>query len=406
MNLTTSDFVKSSLQEISSKKWSRVIIHCCAFVLVVALFAAKRFRKPKKIATKLNINANREYGHWTPDLSFKTPVPQPVENWDINTTRPQPYRAFRHKYSITMGIRSMDFNNWIELDNEWLKFHNHKLERTKDGKKELYKTSPEAKDAAFELLEELWKYLPNRYPTLFKQTVAGLDNLVTGESWSFKRGTDKDPMYIAAMLLQDDVAIMMEQKDGQYILKAGAIILAGFWRLKDKFNLPLSAIHTSGDVPKYQEKLQTGMEKFFIRQTCDKPVVRNNYFIQTDGNLPWSESIGDEGNDVVGWYTAEPATDIGQLYFRSERQSLRRLPISGATVFTVRTYFLPITELAQEPHIPRRLLNGIRSWTPEVQDYRGYTKFKDVIEPYLESKALEQEARGYTEENEPEVYPY
>ena len=165
-------------------------------------------------------------------------------------------------------------------------------------------------------------------------------------------------------------------------------------------------VHTSGDVPKYKEKLQTGMEKFFIRQTCDKPVVRNNYFIQTDGNLPWSKSIGDEDKDVVGWYTAEPAKDINQLYFRSERQSLRRLPKTGATIFTIRTYFLPITELAQEPYVPRRLLNGIRSWVPEVQDYRGYTKFKDVVEPYLEKMADEQEAKGYTVETEPEVYPY
>lgn len=407
MNQTKPGVLRTAFQDLDLGTWSRPLIHGCGLILILAIFAIKYSqKKPKKSVVKRDINANRKYGHWTPDLSFKTPTPPPFPNWDINTTRPQPYRAFRHKYSITMAIRNMDFHQWIELDNEWLKFHNHKLERTREKKDELCVTSPEARDAAFELLDELWNYLPHRYPTLFKQTATGLDNLVTGESWSFRNGTQEDPMYIVAMLLQDDVAIMIEQEDGQYVLKGGAIMLAGFWRLKDKYNLPLSAIHTTGDVPKYKEKLQTGMEKFFIRQTCDKPVVRNNYFIQTDGNLPWSKSIGDEDKEVVGWYTAEPAKDINQLYFRSERQSLRRLPKTGATIFTIRTYFLPITELAQEPYVPRRLLDGIRSWIPEVQDYRGYTKFKDVVEPYLEKMADEQEAKGYTVETEPDVYPY
>lgn len=400
MNETAPGLVRSLLQ--GEQAW---LSYFPVVALVVVVVAAIQIRQPKKAAPR-DVNAHRKYGHWTPDRSFRTPLPPAYPNWSVETTRPRPYRAFRHKYSITMAIRSMDFDSWIELDNEWLKFHQHKVQRTQKKKAELCATAPEARAAAFELLDELRRYLPCRYPTLFRQTKLGLDNLVTGESWSFSNGTDEDPMYIASMLLQDDVAIMMEQEDGQYVLKAGAIMLAGFWRLKDKYNLPLSAIHTSGDVPKYKEKLQTGMEKFFVRQTCDKPVVRNNYFIQTDGNLPWSESIGDEDNQVVGWYTAEPATDINQLYFRSERQSLRRLPISGATVFTIRTYFLPITELAQEPHVPRRLLDGIRSWSPDVQEYRGYTKFRDVVEPYLEKMADQQAAQGYTEDSEPDVYPF
>jgi hypothetical protein len=33
------------------------------------------------------------------------------------------------------------------------------------------------------------------------------------------------------------------------------------------------------------------------------------------------------------------------------RQTLRRLPRSGAILFTIRTYFEPMTKLAQEPYI-------------------------------------------------------
>lgn len=388
---------------------TKYLIYCAVAALLAAAYvhARSRTKSPTKPAT--SSNKDRKFGTWTPE-SFTTPVPPPYPHWDCEKTKPLPYRAFRHKYTITMGIRSMDWDSWIELDNEWMKFHNAKVARLAEKGSELYGTFPEARDAAFELLDEFWLYLPNRYPSMFRQLDHGLENLVTGEQFVFRNCNraeiKEDPMVMAAKMVQDDLAIMVESPDGQYYLKAGAIILPGFWRFKDKVGLPLSAIHTLGDVPQYQQKLQTGMAKFFTRLTCDKPVVRNNYFIQLDLDLDWSSSIGDENTDKVGWYTADEAVTPEQLFFRSERQSLRRLPKTGAIVFTVRTYFLPITEICDEPHVPRRLLDAVESWSDDVREYRGYEKFKTVLLPYLEKRALEQEARGYTSEKEPAVYPY
>lgn len=388
---------------LEAKHYLYLAIACA---MVVAKFLKKQ---PAKKAAIIVLNKDRKYGHWMPE-DFKAPVPAAFKNWDVNNTRPLPYRAFKHKYTITMGIRNMEWDSWIELDNEWMKYHQEKLRRVEEKGTEVYGTFPEARDAAFELLDEFWAYLPARYPTLFQQLDTGLKNLLTGEVFTFRRCNrdeiKEDPMLMAAKMVQDDLAIMIEGEDGNYVLKAGAIILPGFWRFKDKVGMPLNMIHTSGDVPKYQEKLQSGMTKFFVRLTCDKPVVRNNYFIQTDDELGWSSSIGDEKSDVVGWYTAQPAVTPEQLYFRSERQSLRRLPKSGAVVFTIRTYFCPITEICKEPHIPRRLLDGVESWSDDVREYRGYDKFKDVLLPYLEQQTLEQEKMGYTMETEPAVYPF
>jgi alpha-1,2-mannosyltransferase len=43
---------------------------------------------------------------------------------------------------------------------------------------------------------------------------------------------------------------------------------------------------------------------FFRRIKPEAPVLRNNYFIQVDDNLAWSESIGSEDSDGIGWFTA------------------------------------------------------------------------------------------------------
>lgn len=378
-----------------------------ATVLLITAYLNKFGKKRSKPIKASTANKDRKFGCWTAE-DFQTPIPPPFSNWDVNKTRPLPYRAFKHKYNITMGIRNMEWDSWIELDNEWMKYHSEKVKRLEEKGTDVYGTLPGAEAAVLELLDEFWKYLPARYPSLFRQLDNGLENLLTGEVFIFKncREFSEDPMVMAAKMVQDDLAIMIEGTDGNYYLKAGAIILPGFWRFKDKIGMPLNQIHTSGDVPKYQEKLQSGMTKFFTRLTCEKPVVRNNYFIQTDDSLGWSTSIGDESSDVVGWYTSQPATTPDQIYYRSERQSLRRLPKSGAVVFTIRTYFCSMTEMCTEPYIPRRLLNGIESWTEDVREYRGYEKFKDVLLPYLEEKAREQEERGYVIDKEPVVYPF
>jgi hypothetical protein len=156
-----------------------------------------------------------------------------------------------------------------------MKFHDDKARRIIErGSRSCY-TDPSAFDGAVELLEELCSYLPERYPTLYKRTAVGMDNLLTGESFNIvERPLAEDPMQMAARFVQDDLAIMFEKEDGQYYLLAGAILLAGFWRLEDKLGMPLSEIHTSGDVPGYKQKLEKGMMNFFRRVQPNGPVQR------------------------------------------------------------------------------------------------------------------------------------
>lgn len=217
-------------------------------------------------------------------------------------------------------------------------------------------------------------------------------------------------MAMCARLVQDDLAIMFEKPDGQYYLLAGAILLAGFWRLSDKFGMPLSEIHTSGDVPGFKTKLEKGMRNFFRRIQPQSPVLRNNYFMQVDDELAWSHSIGPEdgdGSQAAGWSTAAKDKTIEHHHFRSERQSLRRLPRSGGVVFTIRTYFEPVTAIAKEPGVPGRLASAVRSWGDDVSKYKGKERYQDVLLEYLDGEHKKQLEEGVvTEDEEDGKYPY
>lgn len=97
----------------------------------------------------------KQRGIWTP-VDFRRPVAAPYPEWDSQKTRPLPYRPFKYgKYHITMGLRAMKWDDWIELDNHYLKYHAEKARRIEERGEKCNRTAPEAFDGAVELLEEL-----------------------------------------------------------------------------------------------------------------------------------------------------------------------------------------------------------------------------------------------------------
>jgi hypothetical protein len=134
-----------------------------------------------------------------------------------------------------------------------------------------------------------------------------------------------------------------------------------------------------------REKLQLSLGRFFKRLPVDKPVVRYNYGFQLvnplsaeaskgkpidPDELSWSTTMfGDEDNGIstrehVGAKSGIIPTP-SMMRFRTERQTLRRLPQTGAIVFTIHPYLTPVEELVKEPGVPGRLASAVRGW-PEI----------------------------------------
>ena len=63
-------------------------------------------------------------------------------------------------------------------------------------------------------------------------------------------------MFAFPVLQQDDLAVMVEDENGEYIFQAGSICTAGSWRLEDKIGTSIDEIHSSGNVPQFKEKLK------------------------------------------------------------------------------------------------------------------------------------------------------
>ncbi|KAJ7708720.1 hypothetical protein B0H17DRAFT_363479 [Mycena rosella] len=412
--------------------------------------------KPKESDTVTPTNSKRPFGEWSPQ-SFDYPKFEPSSH-ALSDIKPPMYRPFRWgEYHVTMGIRSMQWGEWIELDDQFDAYYRIRKDRIERKGQHVVRVLPpsvrvhDGEDgpvqigggaaAAIELVHELAEYLSRRYPKSFRITrhTDSLTNYLTGWDGAppvksvlvipqqelfelplpllFNANEKKtnieqqgaDAMRIAALLVQDDLALMVEGSNGGYYFQAGAICVPGFWRMEDKLGMRLDEIHISGEVPQYEEKLHTSLERFFRRIAVDKPVARNNYFIQVSpplsgppsldpDELAWGENVlgpEDEYGGTKGSSHGSPPVLVVSpqtLRLRTERQTLRRLPRSGAVVFTIRTYLVPVEVLVREPGVAARFASAVRSWPEGVKEYKGERRYGDVLVRYLEEMADGEEA--------------
>ena len=75
-------------------------------------------------------------------------------------------------------------------------------------------------------------------------------------------------------------------------------------------------------------------------------------------------------------------------------------------LFTVRTYFEPITKISREPHIPGRLAEAVRSWDEVVSKYKGKQHWEHLLLPYLDEQHQLQLDDKVTEEVPEGEFPY
>jgi dimethylamine monooxygenase subunit A len=176
------------------------------------------------------------------------------------------------------------------------------------------------------------------------------------------RATDDAALVRAALAVQDDLAVM-ERVDGQWVLSAGVVCFPSTWRLSDKAGLPLAGIHEH--VPHYPAELSDKVDRFHDRLTVDKPAWRRNWSIVTTPELHLPS------RDDTPPLDGPIAPDGSPVWLRSERQTLRRMPVTDAILFTIRVQLAPLGVLLDRPDLAARMLATIESWDAERMGYKS-----------------------------------
>jgi hypothetical protein len=178
-----------------------------------------------------------------------------------------------------------------------------------------------------------------------------------------------DDLESAAVRVAEDLCVLVH-RDGRWCLDAGVVCFPSMWRLADKLGRPMADVH--GPVPAYADELADRVDRFLDR--LERPAWRRNWFVHDSDELHLPDPPPPRDVDV-------PAG----LWLRSERQTLRPLPRSGAILFTIRTQQVPLVAVAERPDVAARMAAAMAAWSPELVAYRGAGRWRDAVVDWLSS---------------------
>lgn len=144
-----------------------------------------------------------------------------------------------------------------------------------------------------------------------------------------------EPLSTAARLVQEDICLM-EKRAGwdEHVLTAAVLCFPASWTLSEKIGRPLIGIHDP--VAEYDADIAKRVQRLFDGVRPGRPLWRFNalWYAEPDLHQPRSENAR----------RAERGATSAR-YFRSERQSVLRLPQSDAVAFTIHTFVIAAADM-------------------------------------------------------------
>lgn len=145
----------------------------------------------------------------------------------------------------------------------------------------------------------------------------------------------------AARSVWEDLCLLTRDAEGQpWRLTGAAVAFPTDWRLAEKMGRPLLEVHAPIDG--YAEQLSEAVDRFMDGLVAGPIFGRTNAFVVASDDLRYLP-----GTDPLARFAHVTADNAGEtLYVRCERETLRRLPDSGAILFTIGVYRVPLGTLS------------------------------------------------------------
>lgn len=275
---------------------------------------------------------------------------------------------------FTIGLKPFDLADWIEADDHLEAYLAEKDRLLAEAPDAVSGTEPETGAAQQEVLDLLLAHLPERFPNLYRRKGDTVVIAPSGRTVDLAHA-NISPLVTAAKLVQEDLVLMRRDECG-WRLVAGVVCFPSSWSLAEKFGRPLQVIHKP--VPGFGEGTRTAtvIARIFDNLKVDQPVVRMNWSLYNDALLHHPSPSGERGSRFPAGAFQTNA------FIRVERQTLRRLPVSGDILFTIRIHVDPMAALARHPE-GAKLAAGFADQLGTLDAmqlaYKGLDRDRDIL---------------------------
>jgi hypothetical protein len=272
-----------------------------------------------------------------------------------------------------IGTRPLDPADWLAPDAAMANQLGEKARLLKDQRAAVFAEMPGSRAAQSELLALLVDHLPRHFPVLWRHSKAGMLVVPTGETVAIDSA--EGPLLTASRLVQDDLLLLQRDPEG-WRLTSASLCFPSSWVLGEKIGKVLADIHAP--VPGFGPGTRQAeiMARMFDALRVETPMIRWNFSLYGDDRLFHPDVSGPEERRFGDGERADP------VFLRVERQTLRKLPVTGAIVFTIRISVDPLERLeahADAAQIAASLIAQIEALTPEQLAYKGLTREKDRV---------------------------
>lgn len=265
---------------------------------------------------------------------------------------------------VHMGLNRLDTGNWIQPCASLPHYLHNKLRARRRLGERVYTFLPRSLPAQRELRSLLLRHLCRDHARHYSAAAGCLHWQAGGAAlrWPLHGA---EPLWCTSQWIADDLCLLEAGERG-YELTAASLSAPSYWRLEEKIGRPLDLIHAP--VPGLAHKIGARVARFFDHLLPDHPVWRGNWSVVTSPEL-----LQRGGGEVQG----------SHLYLRVERQSLRRLPRTGAVVFGIRVTINPLADILPVPGAPAALKRAVRQLSPQESRYKSLAPLLPALEDFL-----------------------
>lgn len=254
---------------------------------------------------------------------------------------------------LRVGARPLDVARWVSaIDDDWAP--------TIAMKRALIAERPQEVIACVEGAEEACE-----------EVAAGVLASI-GANPSMESGIDA--LVDAALQIADDLCILLPDDAGVPRLAAAVLCSPNRWRLAEKIGGTLVSIHSP--VARYEEDLNSPVNSVMMRLNPERPLWRMNWGISNHPALFQPDTP-----------PVTPEIDAADMWFRVEWQTLRRLPLTGGILFTIRTYVEKLSDfMVRDQPLVQDIAELVNKIPENVAQYKSIAPYREKLFAYFETR--------------------